>query len=80
MYFAHTLTRYLLNLEEKDPLEVHNVDYREHLPVSEQRFTKFQKATERDETTEMLNGVVKIGWYETKADVEPEYIFLFERN
>lgn len=43
MYFADTLSRAYLkaqpeDLKEKDPVEVHNVDYREHLPVSEQRF------------------------------------------
>lgn len=43
MYFADTLSRAYLkaqpeDLKEKDPVEVYNVDYREHLPVSEQRF------------------------------------------
>lgn len=38
-------------------MKVNNVDYRENLPVSEQRFGTFQQATERYETKEMLKGV-----------------------
>lgn len=37
-------------------MEVHIFNYKEHLPVSEQRFTKFQKAKESDETKEMVKG------------------------
>lgn len=41
----------------QDPMKVNNVDYREHLPVSEQCFATFQKGTERYETKKMLKGV-----------------------
>lgn len=58
-------------------MEVHIVNYKEHLPVSEQRFTKFQKAKE---TNEMVKGVVKIDGHETEADVKPKYIFFFAKN
>lgn len=66
MYFADTLSRaYLIaqpeDLGEKDPVEVHTVEYREHLPVSKQRFAQIRKATEKDETIEMLKGVIRTG-------------------
>lgn len=67
-------------MTRKDSVEVHIVNYKEHLPVSEQRFTKFQKAKERDETNEMVKGVVKIDGHETEADVKPKYIFFFAKN
>ncbi|XP_062577795.1 uncharacterized protein K02A2.6-like [Saccostrea cucullata] len=77
MYFADTLSRAYLkaqpeDLEEKDPVEVHNVDYKEYLPVSEQRIVEIRKATERDETMDMLKGVIKSGWPETRAEVHTD--------
>lgn len=82
MYFADTLSKAYLkaqpeDLGEKDPVGVHTVDYREHLPESERRFAQIRKATKRDETMEMLNGVIKTGWPEAKADVEPEIQMYF---
>lgn len=68
MHFADTLSRAYLKIQqedlgEKDPVGVHTVDYREHLPVSEQRFfNKIREATERDETMEMLKGLIDQDW------------------
>nr|XP_022296799.1 uncharacterized protein K02A2.6-like [Crassostrea virginica] len=77
MYFADTLSRAYLkaqpeDLKEKDPIEVHHVDYREYLPVSEQRIAEIRKATDRDQTSNLLKEVIKNGWPETKAEVSQD--------
>ena len=59
MYFADTLSRTYLkgqpeNLRENDPVEVYHVDYREYLPVSEQRIAEIMKATYRNQTSNLL--------------------------
>lgn len=53
-------------------MEINNVDYRNHLPVSDQRIAKIPKGTEEDYTLEILKGIIKTRWFKMNSYIEME--------
>ena len=77
MYLADTLSRAYIDalpsdLDDKDCVDVHYVDHRTYLAVSEQTMTQIRRATEKDGTSDLLKRTIKKGWPETKADLCPD--------
>ncbi|XP_048255233.1 uncharacterized protein K02A2.6-like [Haliotis rufescens] len=72
MYLADTLSRaYMTETEEAVDVEmeteqIHMLDY---LPVSNERLTEIQRATALDETLQVVDKMVQVGWPETKSDI-----------
>ncbi|KAK3085724.1 hypothetical protein FSP39_007823 [Pinctada imbricata] len=75
MYFADTLSRAYLDalpsdIEERDCINVHDVNHVAYLAISEQKIAQIRNATGADATSQSLKRVIKRGWPNSKAELE----------
>ena len=75
MYLADTLSRaYIPEVKVCDFVhELEELDHRESLPVSQERWQQLNHASENDYVCQQLRATIQNGWPETKAEV-PECV------
>ena len=75
MYLADTLSRaYIPEVKVCDFVhELEELDHRESLPVSQERWQQLNHASENDYVCQQLRSTIQNGWPETKAEV-PECV------
>ena len=57
--------------------ELESVHLARHIPISQPLLIDIRDATQKDETMQRLQDMVKRGWPENKKDVDPELISYF---
>ena len=67
MFLADTLSRAYLPSSKQDETEFETINMINSLPISEARLLQIQRATEMDESLQILKAVIQQGWPEDKS-------------
>ena len=71
MFLADTLSRAYLPLSKQDETEFETIYTIKFLPISESRLLQIQRATEMEESLQILKPVLQQGWPEDKSALPP---------
>ncbi|XP_062574516.1 uncharacterized protein K02A2.6-like [Saccostrea cucullata] len=76
MYFADTLSRAYL-IADSDSVEenihdIHSINHRAYLAISEERYSQIKEATERDDSLQLLKKIILEGWPDSSKEVHPD--------